>query len=170
MRQYLSGAARRGGMPCVRAEDILTELFDDDEAVEFTEEEVVHLHWWLLQKVRLLSNENTPLADKLELVRWIFTDPERDTRPFSFVNCLRVVSCSPFSRLPFLGALDPQEIRDWIGGQLRGWIEASIRQYPEWVRQEVMANPAWVADCLARNPQWLNEQIRRHDPRQDLFS
>ncbi|NVD97675.1 hypothetical protein [Massilia sp. BJB1822] len=169
MRQFASIPDRHGITPCTRVEETLNDE-SGDEGPEFTEEEVVRLHWWLLQKVRLLSNENTPLADKFEIVRWVFTDPVRDTRPFSFVNCLRVVSCSPLSHLPFLGSLDPQEVRDWIGARLRHWIEATLQQYPDWVRQEVMANPEWVAECLARNPQWLNEEVRRHSVRQDLFS
>lgn len=143
---------------------------DSEAAVEFTEEEVIALHWLLLHKVRLLGDERTPLAEKFELVRWVFTDPVRDRQPFSFVNCVRVVAVSPLSHLPFLGAIDAQEIRDWIASRLVPWFSDSMRGYPDWLRQAVVSNPDWVARCLERNPQWINEQVRRHAGCGDLFS
>ncbi len=146
------------------------DLLDAGAIDEFSEEEVVGLHWWLLRKVRLLEIPSTPLAEKFELVRWVFTDPVRDQQPFSFVNCMRVVACSPLSRLPFIGVCDPEEVRRWIAAHLRRWFEASLTCYPVWVRQAVMSNPEWVADRLAANPQWINEQIRLHEERGDLFS
>ena len=146
------------------------QLLNDDTPIEFSEEDVVRLHWWLLQKVKLLSSPGTPLAEKFEIIRWVFTDADRDTKPFSFVNCLRVVSCSPFSELPFNGSLDPEELHDWLRVRLRRWLEATISTYPKWVQEAVMANPNWVADCLAKNPQWLNEDVKRHSDRNDLFS
>jgi hypothetical protein len=146
------------------------DLLDDGPVEEFSEEEVVGLHWWLLRKVRLLEIPSTPLAEKFELVRWVFTDPVHDRQPFSFVNCLRVVACSPLSRLPYVGACDPEEVRDWIAAHLRRWFEASLACYPAWVRHAVMSNPEWVADHLAANPQWINEQMRRHEERGDLFA
>ena len=101
---------------------------------------------------------------------WVFTDPSRDRQPFSFVNCLRVAACSQLSRVPYIGACDAEEVRAWIGAQLRRWFEASLEAYPAWVRHAVKSNPEWIADRLAANPQWLNEQMRRHDERCDLFS
>ena len=146
------------------------ERLDEGPIEEFTEEEVVCLHWWLLRKVRLLGVASTPLAEKFEIVRWVFTDPARDRQPFSFVNCLRVAACSPLSQLPYVGACDAEEVRAWIGAQLRRWFEASLAAYPAWVRHAVMSNPEWIADRLAANPQWINEQMRRHEERGDLFS
>lgn len=141
---------------------------DDGPVEEFTEDEVVQLHWWLLQKVAQLGIDTTPLDEKFEIVRWVFTDTVRDTRPFSFVSCLRVAACSPMSRLPFMGSVDPEEVRNWIAARLPGWFEATLRLYPPWVRQAVISNPAWVADRLARNPQWLNQEVKRHHGN-DLF-
>lgn len=153
------------------AQSVQADDWSDDEPVEeFTEEEVVRLHWWLLQKVRLLSVASTPLAEKFEIVRWVFTDRRRDQQPFSFVSCMRVAACSPLSGLPFIGLCDAEEVRDWIGAHLRRWFEASLAAYPEWVRRTVIANPEWVADRLAANPQWINEQMRRVEERGDLFS
>lgn len=140
----------------------------NDDAIEFSEEELVALHWWLLRKVSLLSDPRTPLEEKFELVRWVFTDPVRDTQPFSFVNCMKVVSGSPLSHLPFIGAVDAQEVRDWIGSQLCRWFLGSLQDYPAWVRQAVLAKPDWISDNLFKNPQWLNEQIKLHQS--DLFA
>ena len=150
--------------------DALDDLLDDEPVDEFSEEEVVRLHWWLLQKVRLLAVDTTPLAEKFELVRWMFTDPEHDRMPFSFVSCLRVAACSPLSLLPFMGACNPEEIRDWIAARLRRWFDASLAAYPAWVRHAVVAHPDWAAAQLEANPQWINEQMRRHHERSDLFS
>ncbi|WP_300757784.1 hypothetical protein [Janthinobacterium sp.] len=140
----------------------------DDETTVFTEEELVALHWLLLSKVSLLSEESTPLDEKFELVRWVFTDPVRDAQPFSFVNCMKVVSGSPLSPLPFIGALDAEEVRDWIAAHLHRWFIRALSAYPPWVQCAVQAKPDWIADNLSRNPQWMNEQIRIHDT--DLFT
>ena len=140
----------------------------NDDAIEFSEEELVALHWWLLRKVSLLSDPRTPLDEKFELVRWVFTDPVRDTQPFSFVNCMKVVSGSPLSQLPFIGAIDAQEVRDWIASQLCRWFMTALQDYPAWVRQAVLAKPDWISDNLFKNPQWMNEQVKLHEA--DLFT
>jgi hypothetical protein len=140
----------------------------NDDVIEFSEEELVALHWWLLRKVSLLSDPRAPLDEKFELVRWVFTDPVRDTQPFSFVNCMKVVSGSPLSQLPFIGAIDAQEVRDWIGSQLCHWFMSALHDYPAWVRQAVLTKPDWISDNLFKNPQWMNEQIKLHQS--DLFS
>lgn len=140
----------------------------NDEVIEFSEEELVALHWWLLRKVSLLSDPRTPLDEKFELVRWVFTDPVRDTQPFSFVNCMKVVSGSPLSQLPFIGAIDAQEVRDWIGSHLCRWFMSALQDYPAWVREAVQAKPDWISDNLFKNPQWMNEQIKLHES--DLFA
>ena len=139
-----------------------------DDVIEFSEEELVALHWWLLRKVSLLSDPRTPLDEKFELVRWVFTDPVRDTQPFSFVNCMKVVSGSPLSQLPFIGAIDAQEVRDWISSQLYRWFMTALQDYPEWARQAVLTKPDWISDNLFKNPQWMNEQIKLHEV--DLFA
>ena len=39
----------------------------------------------------------TPLEEKFDTLRWVFSEREKDGLPFSFVSCLRVVGCSPLS-------------------------------------------------------------------------
>ncbi|MCG2583904.1 hypothetical protein [Massilia sp. TS11] len=145
-------------------------LADDELQVDWTEEEVVYLHWRLLCEVDALAEPTASLDEKIDLLRWVFTDSERDARPFSFANCLRVVACSPFSPLAYLGAIDVDEVRGWLRGQVRHWLRATFAAYPVWVQAAIAANPGWIAERLARNPQCLNEAMRVGRRQADLFA
>ncbi len=142
----------------------------DDEAVdEWSEEDVVFLHWRLLREIGDLCNPETPLEEKLDTLRWIFTDRDKESRPFSFVSCLKVVGCSALSPLPYIGLVDAEEIRDTIRRQVKSWLTTTLARYPVWVRDAVLANPGWVESRLAKNPQWINEQIKKTAVHGDLF-
>jgi len=141
--------------------------FDDD--AQWDNQDIVFLHWRLLKEVSGLSDPATPLEEKLDTLRWIFTEPEKESLPFSFVNCLKVVACSPLSPTPYLGRLDAEEIRDAIRCQVKSWLDATLTRYPPWVRDAVLGNPAWIESGLAKNPQWINEQIKKHSVQGDLF-
>ena len=143
---------------------------DDESPVEWTEEDIVFLHWRLLQEVSDLSDPETPLETKLDTLRWVFTDRDKDGRPFSFVSCLRVVGCSPLSPIAYCGLVDAEEIRDRIRRSVKAWLAATLERYPEWVREAVVHNPEWVEARLARNPQWINEQLKRLTFQGDLFA
>ncbi len=143
--------------------------FDDESHVEWDEEDIVFLHWRLLKDVRDLSDPETPLEAKFDTLRWIFTEREKDSQPFSFVNCLKVVGCSPLSPVPYVGLVDAEEMRDAIRVQVRTWINATLQRYPAWVRAAVLHHPDWVDRQLAKNPQWLNEQIKKRSVQGDLF-
>lgn len=142
---------------------------DDESYVEWDEEDIVFLHWRLLKDVRDLSDPETPLDAKFDTLRWIFTEREKESQPFSFVNCLKVVGCSPLSPLPYVGLVDAEKIRDAIRVQVRTWINATLQRYPAWVRDAVLHHPDWVDRQLAKNPQWLNEQIKKRSVQGDLF-
>lgn len=142
------------------AESAFRYLLDDEQACEWTEDDVVQLHWRLLQELRDLADPETPLEVKFDTLRWVFTDPDKDAVPFSFANCLGVVGCSPLSPTAYFGAVDVGEVRQWIRGQLKHWLGATLDRYPGWARQLVLDNPDWVAKQLERNPQWLNEQVK----------
>lgn len=148
----------------------LQNLFDDEAPAEWSEEDVVFLHWRLLQELGDLSNPGTPLDEKLDALRWVFTDPEREGQPFSFVSCLKVVGCSPLSPMPYFGLVDAEEIRDWIRHQLRAWFDATIERYPSWVKDAILQNPDWVERRLAKNPQWINEEIKKRSNQGDFFA
>jgi hypothetical protein len=78
---------------------------------------------------------------------------EKDLLPFSFVNCLRVVGCSPLSPIAYCGHVDAEEIRSRIRHGVKRWLEATLTRYPEWVREAVARDPELVELQLARNPQ-----------------
>src|SRR5262245_5248206 len=59
-------------------------VFDDEAPVEWSEEDVVLLHWRLLQELADLSDPETPLDAKIDTLRWVFTDPKCERQPFSF--------------------------------------------------------------------------------------
>jgi hypothetical protein len=150
--------------------DGLADSVTDGTDVEWCDEEIVHLHWRLLKEVNDLSDPDTPLEEKLDTLRWIFTEHEKDHLPFSFVNCLKVVGCSPQSPIAYIGMVDPGEVRESIRFQVADWLISTLRRYPSWVRDAVQRNPEWVERQLARNPQWINEQVKRRSVYGDLFS
>lgn len=143
---------------------------DEDDAPQWTEEEIVFLHWRLLREVRNLADPDTPLHEKLETLRWVFTEPHKDDRPFSFANCLRVVGCSPLSPIPYCGAVDQDEIRERIARKACSSLQATLARYPTWVRETFEHNPEWIEAQLNRNPQWLNEQVKQIAEQGDLFA
>lgn len=148
-------------------------LSEDDEAGDWSEEDVVYLHWRMLEELRRLQDPETPLALKIELLSWIFAEGKRTEQPFSFERCVRTVSLSPHSPTPFFGDVDMEEIRDWISTRARKWLEASLQRYPVWARELVYEYPGYVAERLSANPQWLNEQVSRQihsKPQGDLFT
>ena len=136
----------------------------DDIRPDWSEEDVVWLHWRLLLELQQLPNPYTPLEEKLDTLAWALTEPEQDAKPFSFANCLKVVGTSPLSPTAYFGALDVDDIRSWIRRQAPGWIRLSLARYPQWMRTLIAQQPDWVAQQLSRNPQWVNEQIQEHSP------
>ena len=137
---------------------------------EWSEDDIVLLHWRLLQEIRHLADPATPLEEKLDTLRWVFTEREKDGLPFSFVNCLRVVGCSPLSPIPYCGLVDAEVVRERIRHGLRPWLHATLARYPGWVREAVATHPEWVEARLTRNPQWINEQLKQMSVQGDLFA
>lgn len=137
---------------------------------EWSEDDIVLLHWRLLQEIRHLADPATPLEEKLDTLRWVFTEREKDGLPFSFVNCLRVVGCSPLSPIPYCGLVDAEEVRERIRHGLQAWLHATLARYPDWVREAVATHPEWVESRLTRNPQWINEQLKQMSVQGDLFA
>jgi len=140
--------------------DTKSAVHNDTDALQWSEHEVVLLHWRLLQEIEALADPETPLEAKFDTLRWVFTEREKDALPFSFVNCLRVVGCSPLSPIAYCGSVDAEEVRDCIRAGVRRWLTATLDRYPDWVREAVARNPVWIESQLIRNPQWLNEQVR----------
>ena len=149
---------------------LVLQLSADDAAPDWTEADVVQLHWHLLQELRHLPEPDAPIEEKIDTLNWVFTDPQKESRPFSFANCLRVVGCSPLSPTAFFGQIDADEIRAWIHAHVSRWMRSTLERYPPWVRDLLRADPAQCVRNLDRNPQWLNEQVRQRTARQDFFA
>jgi len=143
-----------------------------DDTINWSEEDIVLLHWGLLRELRRLADPETPLEDKLDTLAWALTDPTLDGKPFSMASCIRVVGTSPLSPTAYFGAASVEEIRDWIRTNAPRWLRASLARYPDWVQELVRSQPDWVCRQLTRNPQWLNEQVKLREAsmQQDLFS
>lgn len=156
-------------LPAAAASAVL-DTADDSAPIEWSEEEIVLLHWRLLKEIGRLADPETPLEEKFDTLRWVFTEREKDHKPFSFVSCLRVVGCSPLSPLPYCGLVDVEEVRDFIRLAIRRWLHQTLMRYPAWVREAVVEHPDWVEARLARNPQWINEEVRRVALEGDLFA
>ena len=110
------------------------------------------------------------LQEKISTLRWVFTEPEKDHRPFSFASCLRVVGCSPLSPITYCGAVDCEAIREHIACNAGRWLHETLARYPRWVTDALAHNPEWVDAQLSRNPQWINEEIKKHTVQGDLFA
>lgn len=168
---YLAHRAPLLRLPAVPDRSAIDTLLDEDTSpVEWSEEDIVFLHWRLLQEVRHLSDPETPLEEKFDTLRWVFTERSKDEQPFSFVSCLRVVGCSPLSPIAFCGLVDAHEIRAHIRLSVKAWLGESLKRYPDWVREAIASNPAWVEARLAKNPQWINEQLKQIAVHGDLFA
>lgn len=139
---------------------LLRFVFGEDSPCEWSEEAVTCLHCAALKHIASLADPETPLAERFDLIRWIFTD--RDDEPFSFVSCVMVAATSPLSPWPFVGKCDVEELRDWLRHQAKRWFLDAIKNYLEAVRREILLNTEAVAAQVERNPQWLNEQMRKH--------
>ena len=162
------GTSRPAAIPDRPALDTLLE--DENPPVEWSEEDIVFLHWRLLQEINQLADPLTPLEEKFDTLRWVFSEREKDDMPFSFVSCLRVVGCSPLSPIAYCGLVDAEEVRDRIRYSLKAWLKVTLERYPAWVRNVVVHNPEWVEARLARNPQWINEQIKQMSVQGDMFA
>jgi hypothetical protein len=162
-------AEDRPHIPAAAARALL-DIADDDSPIEWSEQDVVLLHWRLLKEIGRLADAETPLEEKFDTLRWVFTEREKDDKPFSFASCLRVVGCSPLSPLPYCGRVDVEEVRDHIRAATKTWLHQTLVRYPLWVREAVVNHPEWVETRLVRNPQWINEEVRRIAVAGDLFT
>ncbi|RCW69545.1 hypothetical protein [Pseudorhodoferax soli] len=168
---FIAPSTAMAGATVIEAPDwSVFDVHAPDGVSEWTEEEIVYLHWRLLQDVQMLADPDAPLDEKLATLRWVFTEPEKDRQPFSFASCLQVVGSSPLSPIPYCGAIDCEDVRHHIARETRRWMQESLSRYPQWIKDALANNPDWVDAQLSRNPQWLNEQVNRHSAQGDLFA
>lgn len=129
------------------------------EYARWTTEEIVRLHFVLLDDLRRLADADTPLEERFELLEWVFSEAAAASRPFSFGACVRL-----FSR-----TCDPDLAREAIRPIARAGLEAALAKYPAWLAERVLREPHWAADGLHRDPQWINEALARARREPDLF-
>ncbi|TFW13371.1 hypothetical protein E4L96_19940 [Massilia arenosa] len=147
-----------------------TNIDDTPLNVDWTEEEVIYLHWRLLREIANLARPTASLECKIETLSWIFTDAEHDSRPFSFASCLRVVSLSPLSPIAYLGPIDVERVRDSIRHQVSRWLCDELDAYPDWMRAAVIETPSWVANKLDTDPRCLSRLVNQAEVQPDLFT
>lgn len=149
---------------------ILKLVFTDEIEVEWSEEDVVYLHFFLLKKIEKLGDPDTPLNERLDIVMWMFTDSKHDNDSFSFAACVNTVALSPLSPLPYYGMVDVEEIRNSLRSRARSWVLTTIAEYPLWIREQIIENTGWVESKLEMDPQWINKEIRKSRIQGDLFA
>jgi hypothetical protein len=134
--------------------ELLKRIYTDREPVWMTDE-MVQVHFILLNECEQLSDPEFPLAEKLDVLAWMFADESHDMHALSFYRCARQAwgSCDVRSAASDIKRLIPQ------------WIDETLRLYPRWARQWVkgflLHNPDGLLKILDKNPQFINEMIRR---------
>ena len=122
-------------------------------------EEIVRLHFVLLDDLRRLAEPETPLEERFELLEWVFTDRERELEPFSFGTCVRVV----------FRTCDADGVREELRRLTLAWLRDAVARFPAWLGEQILRDPQWAAAELHRNPQWINEELLRQSREPDLF-
>ena len=143
------------------------DVLDSDEPVEWSVDAIVRLHMVLLDELSRLSDPATPLEDKLDMLRWVYTDPELEDEPFSFSNCIKLCGRSIN---PHYGLMSAEDVRAELGHYIPRWLDESLRRHPEWLQPAVRSNPQWVWARLEQNPQFIKQQAGRALKQGDLFS
>ena len=142
------------------AEDEREASGESGEKIAWTLDEIVMLHGVLFDScVETLADPETPLDEVLDCLRWIFSEPGKETAPFSFVSTLKLYQ-RPHARF----------VQEAIQTGLTRYLSARLGRYPSWVAEAFWSDPDWFAEELERNPQWVNESLRRYSRDGDLFA
>ncbi len=102
--------------------EILKRVYTDEEP-DWMTAEIVYLHFVLLDQCRYLTRDSASLERKREILSWVFTDPVLEERPFSFRNCVRLVT----GNAPDFGAVYAKA-KERLVPALRIWIDDSVRR------------------------------------------
>lgn len=144
---------------------------DSEPLPAWEEGDIVKVCWYLLKYIAKLQDPETPLIEKIWTLNWIFTDCDKREAPFSFDFCVKVMSLSPLSHLPYIGDFPVDDLRDWIRNGVKRWMRESLERYPAWVQDLIRANPQRIVERLDVDPQYLNKQVRAFEasPTGQLF-
>lgn len=100
--------------------EILRRVYSSHEPQWMTAE-IVYLHFILLDQCRYLCRPSASLERKEETLRWIFTDPELEDQPFSFKNCVRLVT----GNAPEFGAVY-ERLKEELRPVVAAWLRESL--------------------------------------------
>jgi hypothetical protein len=100
--------------------EVLRRVYSHSEPQWMTAE-IVYLHFVLLDQCRYLCRDSASLERKEETLRWIFTDPELEDRPFSFKNCVKLVTGNP----PDFGAVY-RRMKEALQPAIAHWLSESL--------------------------------------------
>lgn len=102
------------------------------EEPKWTADEIVGLHFILLDSCRSLARSSTNLEVREDLIRWIFTEAWHDENAFSFKHC-----CSLWGlEQPGLGQLH-ERVREEMAEMLRGWSKEALRKKEQVLRNRI---------------------------------
>lgn len=149
------------------ANDAGEEVEYGDPQVPWDEDSIVQLHMLLLDDLVRLSDPETPLEEKFELVQWVYTDPKLEDKPFSFSNCVKL--CGQ-SINPHYGLMSAEDVREEMRPLVKRWLKETLARYPEWIQTAVRSNPQWVWAQGEKDSQYINKQARRVSKQGDLFT
>jgi hypothetical protein len=90
----------------------------------------------------------------------VFTDPDKEDRPFSFKHCVGF----------YKRTCDHEEAREAIRALVPQWLRDSVARLPAWLAEQILRDPQWAATRLHRSPQWINEEHRTREREPDLFA
>jgi hypothetical protein len=97
--------------------EILKRLYTEEEP-EWMAAEISFLHCILLDQCKYLSRASANLDRKIETLQWIYTEPWLEDKPFSFKNCVRVLTGNPAG----FGEVYT-EFKESLGLMIRPWIK-----------------------------------------------
>jgi hypothetical protein len=100
--------------------EVLRRVYSTHEP-EWMTAEIVYLHLILLDQCRYLSRPTASIERKEETLRWIYTDPELEERPFSFKNCVKLVT----GNTPDFGAIH-RRLKEEMRQVLAAWLRESL--------------------------------------------
>src|SRR5579862_4387704 len=88
---FRGGPTPRSASPVSEIEDEREAVDDSEATIEWTHEEVVMLHAILFDtSVEKLNDPKTSLDEVVDCLRWILSEPGKETQAFSFSNTLKL--------------------------------------------------------------------------------
>jgi hypothetical protein len=98
---------------------------DEESPVEWSEEDVVFLHWRLLQESRPAGRPRDAAGREVRHpALGLHRAREGPQAVLVRESCLRVVGCSPLSPIAYCGLVDAEDVRDFIRHGLKAWLAA----------------------------------------------